>query len=285
MKEEHPKEEQLKISAADLKRLNTKEGYLDLLRYKEVNVKKLLKTLKYEAELEDLQIELLKLQNWVVKEDKRIAILFEGRDAAGKGGTIRRFIEHLNPRAHRVVALPKPTEIERGQWYFKRYIKQLPNVGELVFFDRSWYNRAVVEPVNGFCSEEQYQSFLKQVVDYERMLQESGLILIKFWLDTSKEEQAQRLADRRESPLKHWKISPIDENAQKLWDVYTTYRDVMFEQTHTNNSPWVIVQADKKKAARLESIRYVLNLLDYEGKEEATIRLKPSAEVVKKYKE
>jgi len=284
MKSKAPKNKELKITKKDLERINTKEGYLDLLRSKTVDVKKLLKTLKYEDDLNELQVELLNLQGWAVENKKRIAILFEGRDAAGKGGTIRRFIEHLNPRSNRVVALPKPTDIERDQWYFQRYIKQLPNAGELVFFDRSWYNRAVVEPVNGFCNKAQYEQFMDQVVSFERMIQESGIILIKFWLDTSKEEQAERFAARRKSSLKQWKISPIDEKAQDLWDVYTKYRDAMFKQTHTSSSPWVIVQADKKKSARLESIRYVLHSLNYDGKKESKINLKPDSKVVKKYK-
>jgi polyphosphate kinase 2 len=284
MKSKSPKSKELKITKKDLERINTKEGYLDLLRSKTVDVKKLLKTLKYEEDLNELQVELLNLQGWAVENKKRIAILFEGRDAAGKGGTIRRFIEHLNPRSNRVVALPKPTETEREQWYFRRYIKHLPNVGELVFFDRSWYNRAVVEPVNGFCDKDQYKQFMNQVVDFERMIQESGVTLIKLWLDTSKEEQAERFADRRKSSLKQWKISPIDEKAQDLWDVYTEYRDAMFKQTHTASSPWVIVQADKKKAARLNSIRYVLNSLDYVGKKGLKIDLKPDPNVVTKYK-
>ena len=273
-----------KISKNDLKRLNTKDGYQKLLSSKDVNVKKILKTLKYETELNDLQIELLKMQGWAVENGKRVAILFEGRDAAGKGGTIRRFVEHLNPRALRIVALPKPTEDERGQWYFRRYINQLPNPGELVFFDRSWYNRAVVEPVNGFCTKEDYDLFMKQVINYEKMLQESGVILIKFWLDTSKDEQAKRFDARKDSPLKQWKFSPIDEKAQELWDVYTEHRDAMFQKTHTRNAPWVIVQADDKKSARLGAIRYVLNALSYEGKSNEKVRLKPNAKVVKKYK-
>lgn len=275
---------EIKITKEDLERINTKNGYLKLLDSKKVNVKKLLKTLKYEEELNELQIELLKMQGWAAASNKRIAILFEGRDAAGKGGTIRRFVEHLNPRSIRIVALPKPTEEERGQWYFRRYINQLPNSGELVFFDRSWYNRAVVEPVNGFCTKEDYKLFLEQVISYEKMLTESGVILIKFWLDTSKEEQAERFEARKESPLKQWKFSPIDEKAQELWDVYTEYRDAMFKKTHTSTCPWVIVQADDKKDARLAAIRYVLNLLDYDGKEDSKIRLKPDPKIVKQYK-
>jgi polyphosphate kinase 2 len=273
----------IKLSAKDLRTINTKEGLLKLLSSKDMDVRKVLKTMKYEKELDALQIELLKLQDHVVKNKQRVAILFEGRDAAGKGGTIRRFIEHLNPRANRVVALSKPTEEEQGQWYFQRYIKQLPNAGELVFFDRSWYNRAIVEPVNGFCTEQQYQRFMKQVVQFESMLTASGIVLIKFWLDTSKEEQAKRFKDRRNSPLKQWKISPIDENAQQLWDVYTNYRNSMFEQTNSEDNPWIIIQADKKKKARLAAIRYVLSQSDYAEKDRS-LELKPDATVIAAYK-
>lgn len=277
--------EDLPITAADLERVNTKQGYLKLLSKKEVNVKKLLATLKYEKELEKLQVELLKMQSWVIEQGLRVAIVFEGRDAAGKGGTIRRFVEHLIPRSTRIVALPKPTEEERGQWYFRRYINQLPNTGEIVFFDRSWYNRAVVEPVNGFCTAEQYERFMDQVKDVERMIQDSGIILFKFWLDTSKEEQAERFADRKNSPLKQWKLSPIDAKAQELWEVYTQYRDAMFERTHSKKSPWVIVQADRKKSARLESIRYVLQQLDYSNKATDNVDLKPDSKIVQEYED
>lgn len=272
-----------KITTEELEQINSKEGLLYLMRSKEVNVKKLLKTLDYEAELEQLQIELLNLQGWAVTQGKRIAILFEGRDAAGKGGTIRRFTEHLNPRSLRVVALPKPTKEEKGQWYFQRYIKQLPNPGELVFFDRSWYNRAVVEPVNDFCTEKQYRLFLEQVIDFERMIQESGVILIKFWLDTTKEEQAERFEARKNSPLKRWKFSPVDEKAQEYWDLYTKYRDAMFEHTHTKQNPWVIVQADNKKKARIGAIKYVLEGIDYEGKGNTGVVLEPSSKTVQEY--
>ena len=195
------------ISVEELEELKTKLDLVELLEDKEKRGKKILNTIRYEKELRLLQVELVNLQQWVVKNNKRIAILFEGRDAAGKGGNIRRFIEHLNPRNKRVVALPKPTDTERGQWYFQRYIKQLPNEGEIVFFDRSWYNRAVVEPVNGFCSDEQYESFMKQLPDFEKMLIDDGIVLIKFWLDITKEEQKERFDERRENPLKHWKIA------------------------------------------------------------------------------
>lgn len=273
-----------KISKADLKRINSKEGFMELLRAKEVDVDKILETLKYEEELVELQVELLKMQGWVASTGQRVAVLLEGRDAAGKGGTIRRFVEHLNPRTVRVVALNKPTTEEAGQWYLQRYIKQLPNAGEIVFFDRSWYNRAIVEPVNGFCTEQQYRQFIDHVVEFEGMLQESGIVLVKFWLDTSKDEQSERFADRQESDLKRWKFSPIDEKAQELWDLYTKYRDDMFKLTHTSKNPWIIVEADDKKKARLAAIRYVLSLLNYEGKAESKIDLKPDAKIVKRYK-
>ncbi len=272
-----------KITPEELEKINSKDGLLNLLHSKKINVKKLLKTLTYEEQLEQLQIELLNLQGWAMTEGKRVAIVLEGRDAAGKGGTIRRFIEHLNPRSLRVVALPKPTEEERGQWYFQRYIKQLPNPGEIVFFDRSWYNRAVVEPVNGFCTPTQYQLFLHQVIDFERMLQESGIILIKFWLDTSKDEQAERFEARRDSPLKRWKFSPVDEKAQELWDTYTKYRDVMFEKTHTIQNPWIVVEADNKKKARLGAIQHVLSTIDYEGKGSTRVDLEPDPDIVHKF--
>ena len=251
------------ISVEELEELKTKSDLVELLENKGKRGKKILNTLKYEEELEELQIELVNLQHWVIENGQRIAILFEGRDAAGKGGNIRRFIEHLKPRDHRVVALPKPTEVEHGQWYFQRYIKQLPNKGEIVFFDRSWYNRAVVEPVNGFCSDEQYENFMKQLPEFEKMLIDDGIVLIKFWLDITKEEQAERFEARRSSPLKQWKISPIDEKAQTLWNEYTEHKEKMFEQTSLGFSPWVVVTTDKKKEARLSCIKYVLNQVKY----------------------
>lgn len=251
------------ISLKKLDSLSSKSELLELLEEKGKRGKKIAKTIEYEQELEALQIELVNLQHWIIENKKRVAIIFEGRDAAGKGGNIRRFIEHLNPRSMRVVALPKPTETEKGQWYFQRYIKQLPNAGEIVFFDRSWYNRAVVEPVNGFCTEEQYERFMQQVTEFEHMLYEEGVILIKFWLSITKDEQAERFAARRESPLKQWKISPIDEKAQDLWDVYTEYRDKMFEKTNPIYSPWVTITTNRKKEARLSCIKYVLNTIAY----------------------
>lgn len=262
-----------KLSEEDLKLINSKKGLRELLQTKNINVEKTLEYLKYEEELELLQIELIKLQAWIKKEQKKVAILFEGRDAAGKGGSILRFSRHLSPRSMRIVALPKPTEIERGQWYFQRYVKELPNPGEIVFFDRSWYNRAVVEPAMGFCTKEEYQSFMNQVTEFEHMLWDSDIILIKFWFAISKQEQKSRLEDRKDNPLKQWKISPVDEKAQKKWDIFTDYKEKMLNRTHTNFSPWILVEANDKKKARLESMRYVLSTIEYEGKNEAKVSL------------
>lgn len=272
------------ITEDDLRRINTARGLFVLLKRRKIKLKEVLQILRYEDELRLLQVELNKLQYWAQAEGKRIAILFEGRDAAGKGGCIRRFTQHLNPRAIRVVALPKPTEQERGQWYFQRYARQLPDRGEIVFFDRSWYNRAVVEPVNGFCTEEQYNRFMQQVSDFEHMLHEDGLTIIKFWFSISKDEQLRRFHRREHNPLKQWKLSPIDARAQELWDKYTKFKERMFNGTHSSFSPWVIVQANNKRIARVESIRYVLNSLPYAGKEDATICLHPDPNVVARYR-
>jgi polyphosphate kinase 2 len=271
------------LTEDDLRRINTRKGFIQLLENKAVDIEEVRKTLLYEQELRQLQVELVRLQRWVQSNGERIAILVEGRDAAGKGGTIRRFTEHLNPRAMRVVALPKPSDEERGQWYFQRYIRQLPNKGEIVFFDRSWYNRAVVEPVMGFCSKKEHQRFLQQVPEFEHMLYEDGVTIIKFWFSISKEEQAKRFEARRQNPLKQWKLSPVDDKAQELWDSYTRYKEEMFSKTHTTFSPWIIVKANDKQAARLESLRYVLNLLPYNGKDEAPIRLAPDPNVITRF--
>lgn len=271
------------ISAQELLKLKSPRLVFEMLREKEVDVNKIKSVINYEEELEKLQIEFVKMQRWVQEQKRRVAIIFEGRDAAGKGGTIRRFAEHLNPRAMRVVALPVPTEEEKGQWYFQRYIRQLPNRGEIVFFDRSWYNRAVVEPVNGFCSQEQYERFMRQVPEFEHMLFEDGVLVIKFWFSISKDEQVQRFASRRQNPLKQWKLSPIDGRAQELWDAYTRYKEVMFSKTHTTFSPWIIVKANNKRKARLESMRYVLSSLDYDGKESAGVPLFPDPNVITRF--
>ncbi len=223
------------------------------------------------------------MQQWLYKKKKRIVIIFEGRDAAGKGGTIRRFIEHLNPRSMRVVALDKPTSIEKGQWYFTRYIKELPNQGKIVFFDRSWYNRAVVEPVMGFCKTNQYEMFLQQVPEFEHMLYEDGLRIVKFWFSISKQEQWKRFQSRSENPLKQWKLSPVDGKSQLMWNRYTYFKEEMFSKTHNSVSPWIIIKANTKKVARLEAIRYVLSLYNYEGKDKADTSLHPDPNIVNRY--
>ncbi len=267
----------------DLLGIKSQKSFLRKLQKKNIKTKKISRILKYEEDLEKLQIEMVKFQRWVQENNRRVAIIFEGRDAAGKGGTIRRFMEHLNPRAMRVVALPKPTEEETGQWYFQRYAKQLPNRGEIVFFDRSWYNRAVVEPVMGFCTDEQYDQYMRQVPEFEHMLYEDGITVIKFWFSISKEEQLKRFKSREKNPLKQWKLSPIDAKAQELWDKYKYYKEWMFSKTHTTFSPWVIVKANKKRKARLESMRYVLSSLDYEGKDDSAISLFPDPNIVMRF--
>lgn len=271
------------LSADELSDLHSSREFVQLLRSKDISADKIQAAVKYEKELESLQVELVKLQRWIQEQGKRLAIIFEGRDAAGKGGTIRRFIEHLNPRAMRVVALPKPTEEERGQWYFQRYMKQLPNAGEIVFFDRSWYNRGIVEPVNGFCTREEYDQFMRQVPEFEHMLVENGIILIKFWFSISREIQIARLASRRDNPLKQWKLSPLDAKAQDMWDSYTRHKETVFSRTHTSFSPWIIVKANNKRRARLESIRYVLSLIDYAGKDKARVSLCPDPNTVTRF--
>jgi polyphosphate kinase len=261
-------------SSSDLERIYTeKGGKLDRIKF----------NISYEQQLIGLQIELVKLQRWVEKNNQRVAIIFEGRDAAGKGGTIKRFAEHLNPRAVRVVALSKPTNLENGQWYFRRYIKVLPNRGEIVFFDRSWYNRAVVEPVMGFCSDDQYQQFMRQVSEFEHMLFEDGLHLIKFWFSIDKTEQANRFASRKKNPLKRWKLSPVDEKGQLLWDKYTYYKEQMFARTHNSFSPWTIIKTNDKKQTRLESIRHVLSRFEYDGKEEAETNVLPDPNIAMRF--
>lgn len=227
---------------------------------------------QYEAEKKKLQIELLKVQSWVKSSGQRIVCLFEGRDAAGKGGTIKRFMEHLNPRGARIVALEKPTETERGQWYFQRYINQLPTRGEIVFFDRSWYNRAGVERVMGFCEPHEYLQFMRQTPELERMLVNSDIILFKFWFSVSREEQLRRFISRRTDPLKHWKLSPIDLQSLDKWDAYTDAKNAMFFHTHTNDAPWTVIKSDDKKRARLNCIRFFLTELDYPNKDMKLIK-------------
>jgi polyphosphate kinase len=221
----------------------------------------------YEKQKYRLQVELLKLQAWVKETGQKVVILFEGRDAAGKGGTIKRFMEHLNPRGARVVALEKPTELERGQWYFQRYLQHLPTAGEIVLLDRSWYNRAGVERVMGFCNEDQYSEFMRQAPELERNLVRSGMHLIKFWFSVSQEEQRRRFMERQQHPLKQWKLSPIDLASLDKWEDYTKAKEAMFFYTDTADAPWTVVKSDCKKRARLNALRYVLHKLPYTNKD------------------
>lgn len=261
--------------------LGNKSGISQIVEGKKLS--KVIRNVEYENDLAALQVELIKLQNWVHENNKRVMIIFEGRDAAGKGGAIKRFTQYLNPRKFRVVALPKPTDVETGQFYFQRYFQHLPNEGEIVFFDRSWYNRAIVEPVFNFCTKDQYQRFMKQVPEIEHALIDDGIIMIKFWFSITKENQEKRFKERMTNPLKHWKLSPVDQEAQKMWDEVTFYKEEMFSRTHTGYAPWIMVDSNDKKRARLESIRYVLSKLPYEGRENAAINLHHDPDIVERY--
>jgi polyphosphate kinase 2 len=233
--------------------------------------KNLMSRRTYEREKYRLQVELLKLQAWVKETGQKVVILFEGRDAAGKGGTIKRFMEHLNPRGARVVALEKPSEIERGQWYFQRYVQHLPTAGEIVLFDRSWYNRAGVERVMGFCTDGDYQEFMRQSPEFERMMVRNGILLIKFWFSVSREEQRRRFKERRVHPLKQWKLSPIDLASLDKWEEYTKAKEAMFFYTDTADAPWTVIKSDCKKRARLNALRYILHRLPYTNKDPSRI--------------
>ena len=273
------------LQLEDFKNVEDRSAFLRLIKKKlpDENFSQIMTTLAYEEELLRLQAELVDLQQWVAKHKRRVCVILEGRDAAGKGGTIRRFIQHLNPRSMRVVALTKPTEVEKGQWYFRRYIKVLPNPGEIVFFDRSWYNRAVVEPVMGFCTRQEYEKFIVQVTEFEHMMYEDGMDIIKLWFSITKDEQKRRFLSRLENPLKRWKFSPVDKEGQNRWDDYTHYKEQMFSKTHTSFSPWTVIKTDIKKQARLESIRYVLSKFNYEGKGDSGAYLFPDPNVVQRY--
>ena len=229
--------------------------------------KNLLSRKSYEKQKYHLQVELLKLQAWVKSAKQKVVILFEGRDAAGKGGAIKRFMEHLNPRGARVVALEKPSELERGQWYFQRYVQHLPTSGEIVMFDRSWYNRAGVERVMGFCTESEYQEFVRQAPEFERNLVRSGVHLIKFWFSVSQVEQRRRFEERKAHPLKQWKLSPVDLSSLDKWEDYTKAKEAMFFNTDTADAPWTVIKSDCKKRARLNAMRYVLHRLHYDKKD------------------
>jgi len=256
--------EKYQLTDNDVKKLNSKKGLRALLAKQPYNLAKAIRFLDYEKKLKKLQTELVRLQTWAIQNDERIIIIFEGRDAAGKGGAIRRITERINPRHVRIVALSKPSEEEKTQWYFQRYISEFPKAGEIVFFDRSWYNRAVVEPVNGFCTEEEYSIFMNQVNDFERMITESGIRLVKMYMSISKSEQIDRFNEIKKDPLKHWKITAVDEKAQELWDVYTKYKRLMFDNTKKGPLPFKVIRANRKTSARINVIQYILKAIPYD---------------------
>lgn len=251
------------FTSKNLKKLNTKRGLKLFLLDKNMTPARALRILNYETKLKKLQEQLIEMQQWIEKKGEKLVVIFEGRDAAGKGGAIRRITQNLNPREFEVVALPKPTPEERQQWYFQRYVKNLPRSGQITFFDRSWYNRAVVEPVNNFCSIEEYKIFMNQVNDFEKMLVDSGVRLVKFYFSISKDEQARRFNDIKSSPVKRWKFSSVDKAALDLWDDYTKYRTKMFEMTDTKYAPWITILANKKMKARVEVIQKLLEIIPY----------------------
>ena len=274
---EEPKTED--TNAAEDKLEPAKISKKDIFRNGNYPYKKNITRAEYEMRKEELQIELLKVQSWVRDTGQRLVILFEGRDAAGKGGTIKRVMEHLNPRGARVVALEKPSEKEKGQWYFQRYIKHLPTEGEIVLFDRSWYNRAGVERVMNFCTPAEYLEFMRQASDLERMLTRSGISLFKLWFSVSRDEQFRRFQKRRVDPLKQWKLSPIDLASLDKWDDYTEAKEAMFFYTDTADAPWTVIKSDDKKRARIETMRFILNQLSYPNKDENAVR-KPDPLIV-----
>ena len=251
------------LTEEDLKLLNSKIGLKYLFKNETINLEHVIDMANYESDLRELQAELVKVQNWVKKKKKKIIVLFEGRDAAGKGGTIKRVTAHINPRQFKTIALPKPSEIENGQWYFQRYVNFLPRPGEMVFFDRSWYNRAVVEPVNNFCTKKEYKIFMNQVNEFERMILESGIILIKIFLEISKEEQARRIAEIDSNPLKKWQLTEVDAKAQKLWDEYTKYESKMFEHSKKAHTPWTIIDATTRRNAIIQTLKIILSSVPY----------------------
>ena len=252
------------LTSLELKKLNTSKTLTALLSREPINVDRAMRYSDYERKLKKLQTEVIKLQTWAIENNEKIVVLFEGRDAAGKGGAIRRITERINPRHIRIVALPKPTEDEQSQWYFQRYIQQLPKAGEMVFFNRSWYNRAVVEPVNGFCTQEEYEIFMSQINDFERMILDSGIHLVKIYMSISKKEQAKRFEEIKKDPLKQWKMSPVDEKAQELWDDYTEYKNAMFEKTDTEKSPWKVIRGNRKTEARVNAMNHILKSIPYD---------------------
>lgn len=256
--------EKIELTDKDVKILNSKKSLISLFMNKDpLNYRKAIRYRNYSNKLKKLQVELIKMQEHIIQNKLRVVVVFEGRDAAGKGGAIRRITERINPRHFRIAALPRPTEEEQSQWYFRRYVNQFPASGEIVFFDRSWYNRAVVEPVNGFCSQKDYEIFMSQVNDFERMITESNIILVKIYMSITKRQQDLRFKEIQKSPLKHWKYSSVDENAQELWDKYTEYKNKMFENTK-GGFPFKIIKANRKEEARIHVIEYLLDTIPYD---------------------
>ena len=251
------------INPKNIKKLNSKRGLKLFLSHDDMTPAKAIKILNYESKLKKLQEQLIEMQQWVENEGEKLVVIFEGRDAAGKGGAIRRITQNLNPREFNVVALPKPTPEEKEQWYFQRYVKNLPRSGQITFFDRSWYNRAIVEPVNKFCNQTEYRVFMNQINDFEKMLVDSGIRIVKFYFSISKDEQAKRFKDIKSSPVKKWKFSAVDKAALGLWSDYTKYKNKMFEKTDTDFAPWIVVRANKKMRARVEVIQKLLELVPY----------------------
>ena len=249
----------MKFSNKDVRLLNSKRGIKTILSQQDFNLEKSLRTIKYEKKLKKLQIELLKLQKWVEVQNLKVIIIFEGRDAAGKSGAIRRITQHLNPRSLKIVALPKPSTEELTQWYFQRYVNHFPKNGEILFLDRSWYNRAIVEPVNNFCTDEEYSVFINEVNNFENMLIKENTILIKVYFSISKEEQLKRFNNLKGHPLKQWKFSILDQKAQELWDTYTLYKNKMFDSTSVELAPWKVIMADNKNESRIEVIEYIID--------------------------
>ncbi|MBF0611263.1 MAG: polyphosphate kinase 2 [Magnetococcales bacterium] len=252
-----------------------KPPFEELVKGREEEIIKLLKEKDYLDVLTPLQQELVKCQLWIRDNGIKVLAIFEGRDAAGKGSAIKRFTEFLNPRLCKVIALDKPTDQERGQWYFQRYVKNLPSKGEMMLFDRSWYNRAGVERVMGFCTEQQVKDFYRDLPEFERMIVNSGIHLIKFWFSASRKSQEKRFSSRETDPLKVWKLSPVDKEAQDMWDKYSDARDDMLKRTSTDYAPWTVIKSDDKKLSRINSIRYFLSQFPYTGKREELLKIDP----------
>ncbi|MFT7010622.1 MAG: polyphosphate kinase 2 [Flavobacteriales bacterium] len=248
----------MELTNKDVEILNTKIGLKKLIATNVIDLEKSLNATKYELELRGLQEQLINLQERVIKNHEKVVVIFEGRDSAGKGGAIRRITSRINPRHFRIIALPKPSFEEEGQWYFQRYVNHLPNPGEIIFFDRSWYNRAIVEPAMGFCTQDEYKKFMTQVNLFEQMFTDSGIKLIKLYFSITKEEQARRFKELENDSLKKWKLSPVDIKAHELWDEFTEYKEAMFKKTDTEQCPWKIIDANKKRPARIEAIKYLL---------------------------